>query len=204
MSRAEIKARARAQLGNNIFGGNWVTAVLVIAVFSLLVGVINVIPGVGTLASIVISGPLTYGLLKLFLNQARDGAQMEVGGLFDGFKDDFAGTFLLSLLISIFTFLWAILFIIPGIVKSFSYSMSFFIKKDHPEYTWRQCIDESRAMMDGHKWELFVQRLSFIGWMFVGSLCLGIGTLWVMAYMYAADAQFYENLKGAAPAVTEA
>ncbi len=73
--------------------------------------------------------------------------------------------------------------------------MSFYIKADHPEYDWRQCINESKAMMYGHKWELFVLDLSFIGWMIVGALCLGIGTLWATAYQSAARAQFYESLK---------
>ena len=43
--------------------------------------------------------------------------------------------------------------------------------------------------------DLFIQDLSFIGWMIVGGLCLGIGTLWVNAYMQAARAQFYESIK---------
>ena len=36
--------------------------------------------------------------------------------------------------------------------------------------------------------------LSFIGWGIVGSLCLGVGTLWVMTYMAATEAQYYEYL----------
>ena len=48
--------------------------------------------------------------------------------------------------------------------------------------------------MSGHKWELFVLDLSFIGWGIVGSLCLGVGTLWVMTYMAATEAQYYEYL----------
>ena len=37
--------------------------------------------------------------------------------------------------------------------------------------------------------------LSFIGWIFVGALCFGIGTLWVMPYMKAAEVQFYESVR---------
>lgn len=46
----------------------------------------------------------------------------------------------------------------------------------------------------GHKAELFVQDLSFIGWLFVGALCFGVGTLWVLPYIEAARAQFYQSL----------
>ena len=49
-------------------------------------------------------------------------------------------------------------------------------------------------MMQGHKWKLFCLQLSFIGWAIVGSLCFGIGTLWVQAYVQAATAAFYEEL----------
>ena len=69
------------------------------------------------------------------------------------------------------------------------------IKLDHPDYGWKACIDESRRLMDGHKWEKFVLDLSFLGWIIVGSLCLGIGTLWVTPYMEAANAQFYEYVR---------
>ena len=50
-------------------------------------------------------------------------------------------------------------------------------------------------MMNGHKMDLFILDLSFIGWMIVGSLCLGVGTLWVSAYMEAAHAHFYESIQ---------
>ena len=50
-------------------------------------------------------------------------------------------------------------------------------------------------MMNGHKWQLFCLELSFLGWMIVGVLCLGIGTLWVTPYMWVAEANFYEDLK---------
>ena len=35
----------------------------------------------------------------------------------------------------------------------------------------------------------------YIGWILLGFLCCGIGTLWVVPYQNAARANFYENLK---------
>ena len=72
--------------------------------------------------------------------------------------------------------------------------MSFYVAADHPEYTWNQCMNESKRMTAGHKGELFVLDLSFIGWFFVGSLCFGIGTLWVMPYYNASWANYYDAL----------
>ena len=97
----------------------------------------------------------------------------------------------------IYIFLWTLLLIIPGIVKSYSYSMAFYIMNDHPEYTATQCLDESRRMMNGHKLDLFCLHLSFIGWIIVSILTCGIGVLWVDPYMQLSQANFYEELKKA-------
>ena len=131
----------------------------------------------------------------IFLKQARDRQPVRLGDMFRGFQDDFGGTFLIGLMTSLFTFLWSLLFVIPGIVKMYAYSMAYYIKLDHPDYGWKACIDESRQLMDGHKWEKFVLDLCFLGWIIVGSLCLGVGTLWVTPYMEATNAQFYEYVR---------
>lgn len=193
MTRQELKARARAQLGNQIFGSLWMYALLacfIVGAISTAAG--SVIPGVGAL---IVIGPMSYGLNYVFLKQARDGQEMQLGDLFKGFTDDFGQTFLIGLMTGIFTFLWSLLFVIPGIIKAYSYAMVYYIKIDHPEYDWRQCIAESQAMMKGHKGELFMLDLSFIGWLIVGSMCLGVGVLWVEPYMEASRAQFYESIK---------
>ena len=98
-------------------------------------------------------------------------------------------------LMSVFVFLWSMLFVIPGIIKAFSYAMTPYILEEHPELTANEAIDHSRAMMKGHKFDLFWLYLSFIGW---GILCiptLGIGTFWLIPYMQTAQASFYEDVK---------
>ena len=50
--------------------------------------------------------------------------------------------------------------------------------------------------MNGNKWRLFCLHLSFIGWFIVGALCCGVGVFWVNAYMKAAEAEFYQEIKG--------
>ena len=49
--------------------------------------------------------------------------------------------------------------------------------------------------MQGHKMEYFLLQLSFIGWLLLGTLCCGVGLLWVNAYKQAANAHFYEQLR---------
>ena len=59
---------------------------------------------------------------------------------------------------------------------------------------WDECLKKSEEKMKGHKWDLFVLDLSFIGWYFVGLLCLGIGVLFVEPYHYTARNIFLLSL----------
>lgn len=187
----EHRANARKALGNNIFSTNWLMGLLVVLIYTLIVGAASTVSS--GIATIVISGPFMVGIAGCFLNIARNGS-VTVESLFDGFKKDFLQSFLLGLMTSIFTFLWSLLFIIPGIVKAYAYSMAWYIKNDTPTYDWKQCMDESQRLMMGKKWKLFCLDLSFIGWIIVSSLVCGIGLLWVEPYMQAARASFYESL----------
>ena len=159
----------------------------------LIVGAIttaagSIVPGLGAL---LILGSISYGSDALFLRQARSGEPMELRALFDGFSSNFGELFLLGFLSTLFAALWALLLVIPGLVKSYSWALIYYVKVDHPEYDWRECMKESAAMMRGYKMKLFLLDLSFIGWYIVGSLCLGVGTLWVIPYHMATHAQFY-------------
>jgi uncharacterized membrane protein len=49
-------------------------------------------------------------------------------------------------------------------------------------------------MMQGRKMKLFLLDLSFIGWILLSILTLGIGLLWLLPYMYSARAAFYEDI----------
>lgn len=194
MNRTEIKKNAKEQLGNKIFHNNWLLAVLIIFVVSAVCTAAgSILPAVG---AILLSGPLMYSTCKMFVKQARDGEAMNLNSLLDGFKDDFGGILILGLLTDLFVFLWSLLLLVPGIIKSYAYSFAYYIKADHPDYDWRKCLKESQAMTYGHKWELFVLDLSFIGWFIVGSLALGVGAIWAEAWRNAAHAQAYRELCG--------
>lgn len=193
MSRVEIKAEARAMLGSGIFADGWLMALLVCLIAQVICAAAGtIVPGIG---AVLVMGPIYCGLSGVFLNRRRTARSIKVGDMFGGFND-FGQTFLLGLLVSLFTALWSLLFVVPGIVKFYSYSQAYNIKADHPDYDWRACINASKEMMRGHKAELFVLDLSFLGWYILGALCLGFGTLWVYPYHFAARTVFYDKLKG--------
>ena len=112
---------------------------------------------------------------------------------FSGFKNfgKSIGLFFWQLL---WVFLWTLLFIIPGIIKSYSYCMSFYILADHPEITVREALNESKRMTQGHKMDLFILQLSFIGWGILATLTFGIGYFWLIPYMQVTMANTYKKL----------
>lgn len=180
--------------------GNWGVAILSIIIVGIIGGICGVIPAVGSLITLVITGPLTLGLTIVFSNLIK-GEKAEIANVFDGFKN-FVNSFLLYILNGIFTALWSLLFVIPGIVMSYAYSMSFYILKDNPELSANEARKQSIEMMRGNKWRLFCLDLSFIGWSLLSMLTFGILMLWVTPVMQASHAAFYESLKPA-PAVVE-
>lgn len=81
------------------------------------------------------------------------------------------------LIMYVYIFLWSLLFLIPGIIKAYSYAMTPYILAEHPELSVNEAIDRSRAMMKGHKFDYFFLQLSFIGWMLLSIITLGVGLI---------------------------
>lgn len=99
-------------------------------------------------------------------------------------------------LMQLYVFLWMLLFIIPGIIKAYSYSQTFFIKAENPNIPAQRAIELSRIMMDGHKFDLFYLHLSFLGWAILSLFTFHIlGIVYVFPYYYAAQAFAYEEIK---------
>jgi uncharacterized membrane protein len=148
----ELRAAARTQLK-----GTWGEAIGLMLIYSVISGAASMVVGVG---GIIVSGPLTLGCTGYFIRKAR-GEEAQIENLFEGFKT-FLPSFLLFLLQMIFITLWSMLLFVPGIVKCFSYSMSYYILRDNPGMGASQAITASRKMMKGYKGKLFGLCLSFL------------------------------------------
>lgn len=186
---SELRAVSRTTLS-----GNWMMAALATLVYLLIAGGVSSIPVAGSVLAIIVAYPLAYGFAILFLDLFREGKPIDIGKLFDGFKD-FGRVWGTLILVAVYTILWTCLLIIPGIVKSYSYALTPFILKDEPELRYNAAIEKSMRMMNGYKMKLFLLDLSFIGWMILSILTLGIGLLFLQPYMNTARAAFYEDLK---------
>lgn len=184
VQRSELKARAKQSLQ-----GKWGIAIGTMLVASLIIGV----AGFVVVGPLILTGVLEVGLAIVFLEIIRNW-QCEFGDMFKGFNN-FGTNCLAGILVGIYTFLWSLLFVIPGIVKVYSYSMTAYILADHPEMSPNEAITASRQMMDGHKGQLFVLHLSFIPWLLLCGITFGLAGFYVLPYMQATEAAFYDALK---------
>ena len=160
-------------------------------ILGAVMAVVSILIIVG-LVQYVIGSFVSLGLIQYNLDLI-DGKDVEFGQIFSK-ASMFGKAFWLRLRMGIFTFLWTLLFIIPGIIKSYAYSMSGFILAENPEMTAKEAMQVSEEMMAGNKWRLFCLQFSFIGWQILCILSLGIGSLWLTPYMYAATAAFYDEI----------
>lgn len=188
MSRIELKEAAKAQIKGKI--GILFVCYLIIFGISIAAGLV---PIVGGIVSLVLSPALGLGLCRIYFELTK-GSGVEVSTLFSAFPS-LGKALWLNILIGVFTFLWSLLFYIPGIIKALSYSMANYILADNPEMTAREALRESKIIMHGHKWELFVLNLSFILWEILGVFTLGIAFVYVVPYISATTANFYQSIK---------
>lgn len=195
VSNFTLRQNARKQLGENIFKSKWMMMLVVCAILPVAESLMTATVVAG-IVSIVLHGPLLYGMARTQV-ECVENKRWDILHVFCGFSEDFGQSVLLGFLRELFTLLWSLLFIVPGIVKSYSYAMAFYIRQEEGGTKMEaiDCITESRKMMDGHKWQLFCLDLSFFGWYIVGALCLGIGVFFVAPYHEVARANFYEALK---------
>lgn len=185
MNRAELKSLAKSQIKGNIG-----ILFLIMLLGSLIVSLACIIPGVGTfIGACLINIVMVVVYLKL-----ADGVKPDIAELINNF-DKLWGSIKVNFFAGLFTFLWSLLFWIPGIIKAFAYSMSMYILAENPDMPALEAIKKSQEMMKGHKMEYFVLQLSFFGWHLLGAITCGIAYIWIVPYISATNANFYNSIK---------
>ena len=67
---------------------------------------------------------------------------------------------------------------------------------DDPNQKALDALKKSRRMMTGHRKQLFLLMLSFIGWYLLGLLSMAVGFLWIYPYIWQSIIVFYQELSG--------
>lgn len=212
MEPKDLRRIARENLA-----GMWPLAIAVAAVASLLGGIgmsflpdieysltgkeifhisenlrVSLKSGIFGFLAFILGGTLELGYCQFLLKQ-YDKQNPEFNDLFSQFHR-FGTGFAQQFLRGLYIFLWALLLVVPGIIAAYRYAMTPYILADHPEMTASEAIEQSKRIMDGHKGELFVLDLSFVGWNILAGLCWNLGFLFVNPYLNAAKTAFYRKL----------
>jgi uncharacterized membrane protein len=191
LSRTENKI-LMAQARESLFG-KWGSAAGTTFIYILIFAVLQAIPGVGWIASLIITGPMSIGLALFMLSVSRK-QPAALQQIFDGFQKFGVGV-IAYLLMASFVLLWALLLIVPGIIAALSYALTYFIIVDDASIRPLQAITKSKEMMQGNKWKLFCLCLRFFGWGLLAILTCGIGFFWLIPYVMVTLAKFYDEIK---------
>lgn len=159
---------------------------------------------VGSSVTSIIGTLLTVGVMFTTIDWLRTKKAdfNTASGIFAVFcKKYFVGTIILVILTTIFKVLWTLCFVVPGIIKSYSYSQTYYIYKDITDsgqdenLNFLDYITLSRSLMKGHKLDYFVLQLSFAGWFILACIIpFGIGFIWYWPYYTTTKAAFYKDL----------
>lgn len=157
------------------------------------------ISAIGVTASVIqivyqvlIEGPLSVGFRKFFLEN-REG-NTSVANVFYGFKHAYGNNMTIMFKALVKNILWLFVFVIPGIVKAFEYSIIPYILAENPEMSSKEVFAEAKRLMKGNKMRVLMLDLSFIGWLLVSILTVGIGAFIIAPYYHATRAEFYKEI----------
>lgn len=206
----EYRAAARESLE-----GKWpeavVGSVIVIAIIMACNG-INIIgqhfnhmaylqgsfTGLGSIANILIAFPLAMALQAAFLRLIRGNSHVASNSILITLGDYFryvAAALITRVIIVAAGVCSFFLLCALGFYFAMAYAMVPYLLEDYPDMTWREAMSTSRRMMDGHKMELFMLNLSFIGWALLCCLTFGIGFFFLSPYIWTTIAHYYEDLR---------
>lgn len=147
----------------------------------------------------IICMPLTVSLQGLFVSLIRGKHFSFSEGLKDvfgnAFKNNYGKKLALVFLRGILIELLSMLFVIPGIVYVYSSYFANQIMCDNPGISPSKALETSKKMVKGNRTELFVMNLSFIPWYILCAITCGLGCIYVVPYLEATNALYYENFR---------
>lgn len=173
--------------GSSFFDENaWILYAIIFVALMIVV--------VAAAFGIFVSNPVRVGMCSFF--QTAPWGNRDFMLLFSSFR---RGRFLpivkTMFLKNLSVFLWSLLFVIPGIIKSYQYYMVPYLISECPYLTPQEAMSISKEMTQGHKFDIWVLEVSFIGWYLLGVLALLVGVLFVTPYVEATFAQLYFALR---------
>jgi len=208
MDRVAIKNRAKEMIRGNkwYLWKPYVIVSLIVFAISFVIGFIGELIGAlapfAGLASIIIAvfeGVFNVWYSKYVLDFTRGNKkEFNFNDVIEFCKKHWLVCFLVSLLVGLNIMIGSILFVVPGIIAAFGLLLYTFVAAEEPTLGTMEILKKSWAITNGHKMDLFVLMLSFIGWEILAGFTLGILYIWLVPYVLVTVALVYESLKGTA------
>lgn len=168
---------------------NWGRAILALFITVLIYSGAGFIPFLNFFTGLLLF-PLTVGVMLCFLRIARH-EEWTMEQLFDPFNEYFRmlwGYIRLTLVVLLFY----LLLIIPGIIATLAYALTYYVMLDEKELSVKECMRKSAFLMQGYKWKLFLY--GFLWSCIIAVVCvltLGIGLFFLLPFVNAFWANFY-------------
>ena len=218
MSNKELKVQAKASLKPAVFKAIVITICVIV-----INAVLNkVLTGFWSALSTFITSIINVGVIHFYMKLVvGDYENAGVGDLFAGFKIHPEKTIALCLLHTIVMLpgvifpmlgtivamfgnnltlsaslasVGAIMGVIYSLWVSLTYGLAFYILLDNPEDSVLDIWKQSAVLMKGNRFRLVKLVLSFIPWILLVAVTLGIAGLYVIPYMSITMAYFYVDL----------
>jgi uncharacterized membrane protein len=129
----------------------------------------------------------------VYLKMSRSPEPVHISDFFDGLNNWVRAVFAAAWQF-IWFLLWSLLFIIPGIIKAISYSQTMFIAAEYKAVSVPKALRISKIITHGHKADLFVMYLSFLGWAILASIPAGLGFIFLIPYMHLSFINAYHAM----------
>lgn len=198
-SRFEIKTNAEQLVKTNNL---WITIGLIPTIISLLTittqfsennTIIQFSLPLSILVSLFEIGSMLY--IYDVINERKEISNGFTNQIKDIVNSITQKSFIVYLLVSLYTILWALIplaGIIIAIIKGYAYGLAIYLTKDNDQISYNNAITNSRHLMNGKKRDRFILSLSFIPWILLSFITMGLANIYVIPYMLAADA-IYAN-----------
>ncbi len=145
----------------------------------------------GTVYSLLIAGPVGYGVSFAYLKAARRDTP-EIKDMFEAFQN-YWNAVLAGLLSGVIIVIGFVLLIVPGIIFACKLSFVPFLVIDR-KMEAVAAVRESWRMTNGHALNIFLIWLVAIPIFIAGAICFGVGIIISVMWLYLTMASYYHSV----------
>ncbi len=149
---------------------------------------------IGDIVVGILSCAFGVGYAMYLLSFIR-GTKLTSNDIVDFMKKHWVITVLVSLTTGLIVAVGMILLIIPGIIAAFGFTFYREVCADNTELKTKEIVKKAWELTKGHKMDIFILGLSFIGWCILAGFTFGLLYIWLVPYITVTFTLTYEELR---------